>query len=237
MFRGSFLTRRAGGPCRTRRRSRSRRCGEGPGRRRGLAQPNASPGGNGGVARLPHGVVAHAQEVKNQPLREAFACVDPTWPKAPSRRCTRMSASFRAVRSKRRFMASSASWLAREPERTGRRCRIAAPGSIAVSAPGIPRPRTRCFFPPRCPPNPMCPWKTDEPATLDAAGAELGEPSGSRNQQAHIPSGARRQPMCGCGVSGVLRRNLRRRTRSPARRRGRHPQAFARHRRPRCPYP
>ena len=35
------------------------------------------------------------------------------------------------------------------------------------------------------------PWKTDEPATLEAAGAELGEPSGSRNQQAHIPAGAR----------------------------------------------
>ena len=34
-------------------------------------------------------------------------------------------------------------------------------------------------------------WKTDEPATLEAAGAELGEPSGSRNQHARIPSGAR----------------------------------------------
>ena len=34
-------------------------------------------------------------------------------------------------------------------------------------------------------------WQTDEPATLEAAGAELGEPSGSRNQQARIPAGAR----------------------------------------------
>jgi hypothetical protein len=30
--------------------------------------------------------------------------------------------------------------------------------------------------------------ETDEPATLDAAGVDLGEPSGSRNQQARIPS-------------------------------------------------
>ena len=66
-----LMTRRAGGPCRTRRRSRSRRCGEGAGRRRGLAQPNASsPGGNGGC--LPGSLTAvpsHAQEVKTSRSR------------------------------------------------------------------------------------------------------------------------------------------------------------------------
>jgi hypothetical protein len=88
-------------------------------------------------------------------------------------------------------MASSASWLAREPERTGRRCRMRAARFYCGLRAWHSTTANALLFPAPVPAKTDVAWKTDEPATLDAAGAEVGESSGSRNQQSHIPSGAR----------------------------------------------
>ena len=238
------MTRRAGGPCRTRRRSRSRRCGEEAGSRRGLAQPNAaSPGGNGGCCPAPSRRCFPCAGGQKPAARETFALRSKLASWAALSTCsirsftTRMSASFRAVRSRRRFMASSASGLAREPERTGHRCRISG-ARFYCGLRAWHSTTANLLFP------------APVPAKPDVA---RGRPTSLRHSTRRVPSwesllvaatsrltslpAPASQPMCGCGVSGVLRRNLRRRTRSPARRWGRHPRAFARHRRPWCPYP
>ena len=85
----------------------------------------------------------------------------------------------------RNLAPTSIAWV--KPERTGRRCRMAAPGSIAVW-PGIPRPRTHCFFPRRCPPNPMLAVEDRQACDTRRGGCRPGRASGSRNQEAHVPS-------------------------------------------------
>ena len=109
--------------------------------------------------------------------------------------------------------------LAREPERTGRRCRMSGARFYCGLRAWHSTTANALLFP------------APVPAKPDLA---RGRPTSLRHSRRRVPSwesllvaatsrltslpAPASQPMCGCGVSGVLRRNLRRRTRSPARR-------------------